>query len=120
MNAPDARKLFLRGILFGSFLLLGWGCASPMSPVTSRTELDLVMRRYAGSTINHMYYMGTRRGFHHLRHQHPSGVRVYRVHEDELLMAQPMALTRDPDRWQLVAVRWWPLESFGEALGPVE
>ena len=107
----------LRKLLLCLLLATGAGCATMVMP---RSELDAVMRRYAGSTINHMYYMGTQRGFHHLRHPAPSGVRIYRVREDELRMAKPMPFTRDPQKWQLVAERWWPLESFGEPLGPIE
>ncbi|MCC5851073.1 MAG: hypothetical protein JJU29_23535 [Verrucomicrobia bacterium] len=118
---PSTRKEtsrpFFNFLIFGAILLMGWGCAAPITP---RSDLDRMMLRYSGSTINHMFYMGTRRGFHHLRHQSPTGVRVYRIQEDELQMAQPMAYTRDPDSWQLVAVRWWSASGHGEPLGPVD
>ena len=87
------------------FLLFAGGCATRQ---VTRSELDAAMTRHVGSTINHMFYMGTRNGEHYLRHQYTDGVRTYRISENELGIDRPFPYTRDPERWKLVAERWWP------------
>lgn len=102
-------------LAFALFMLAG--CATQR---VTRAELDAAMSRHVGATINHMFYMGTRNGEHFLRHQYTEGVRTYRIPEHELGIEDPFPFTRDPNRWRLVAERWWPVHMTTLRLGALD
>ena len=76
----------------------------------TRTELDAAIAKHDVETVNSLVYMGTRDGYHYLRHSVIYGGNTYRVATDLLNIESQFPLTRDEDKWITLKKHWemWP------------
>lgn len=99
--------------IVSAWLLIS-GCAT--RPRTTPEAVGLAVRRHTDVGLNHVFYMGTRRGDHYLLHQHAWGSRVYRLDASEVVIDPVFPYTRDPHAWRLLTERWWPESVEGRPL----
>ena len=95
-----------RPIIFLAIATIFSGCVHTIT----RTELDAAIAKHNVETVNSLVYMGTRDGYHYLRHSVIYGSKTYRVATDLLNIENPFPLTRDEEKWIPLKKHWemWP------------
>jgi hypothetical protein len=94
--------------------LLAASCATTVN----RADFDAAIARHDTETINWVWYMGTKDGYHYLRHRHTIGAHTYRIAVAELPIADPFPLTRDETKWRPLTRHWEPWGTAGGLTGP--
>ena len=76
-------------------ILLGTGCTE----VVSNVEMHHRYNEHLAGTTNSIYYMGSKNGYHYLRHFYTFGSSTYRIHESEFPVNEAMPLTDNKSEW---------------------
>jgi hypothetical protein len=78
------------------YLPLG-GC---ITRTLSSPQLDARVAKHGHETVNWLDYMGTRNGFHYIRHSYTIGSRTYRIPVEQMYVSDPFPLTSDRRAWR--------------------
>ncbi|MDR2981332.1 MAG: hypothetical protein LBV12_03690 [Puniceicoccales bacterium] len=85
-------------------LLFLAGCASVKT--VNHEELNQQILDHIAETVNRVVYMGTKDGFHYLKHNYTLGSDTYRISEQELVIKSPFPLTEDRSKWRSEKNNW--------------
>jgi hypothetical protein len=85
--------------LVGVCVLLVLGCTHPQ--LISLTELERLKCRWHEPKVSMWYYVGTREGFHHFRHDDlGNDEKDFRISQAELSWQSTFPLTKDREKWR--------------------
>ncbi len=77
----------------------------------SSPQLDAQVAKHVHETVNWLDYMGTRDGFHYIRHSYTVGSKTYRIPVEQMHIEDPFPLTHDRHFWR-------PLKRYSESWPP--
>ena len=85
----------ITALLFMAGLLLA-GCVKTVN----RPELYAAIHSHDRETASWVSYIGSKDGFHYIRHGHTLGSDIYRIAESDLKIDDPFPLTKDEGKWR--------------------
>lgn len=95
MMKKNAALLFVVGLLLT-------GCVKTVN----RQELDAAIHSHDHETVSWVSYVGSKDGFHYIRHGHTIGSDIYRIAESDLKIDNPFPLTKDEGKWRTLKTNW--------------
>jgi hypothetical protein len=91
----------IASLLFMAGLLLT-GCVKTVN----RQELDAAIHSYDHETVSWVSYVGSKDGFHYIRHGDTIGSDMYRIAESDLNIDRPFSLTKNEGQWRTLKKNW--------------
>jgi len=84
------------------------GCVTTVTT----SQLNKAVAKHNMETINWVSYMGSKDGYHYLRHGHSLCAKTYRIQEQDLRIDNPYPFTSDDSKWRPLKNNWegWPMQ----------